>query len=151
MSTDLCVYVRHMDLCVPVRHTDFCVYVEGRNKEWRNKEGRQGRKQIILVNYLLQIPFLCICSPEFLIHPWPFIVSFLWNSLFVFEFSESLSLYCILVSWFLFFLSRRNIKCYFLPLFSIYFPPLSVWFSSLHHCGKPWPNFITAVLLFMAN
>ena len=55
------------------------------------------------MNYLLQIPFLCICSPEFLIHPWPFIVSFVWNSLFVFEFSESLSLYCILVSWFLFF------------------------------------------------
>ena len=45
MSTDLCVYVRHMDLCVPVRHTDFCVYVEGRNKEWRNKEGGQGRKE----------------------------------------------------------------------------------------------------------
>ena len=67
MRTDLCVYVRHMDLYVPVRHTDFCVYVEG-----RNKEGGQGRKEIILVNYLLQIPFLCICSPEFLIHPWPF-------------------------------------------------------------------------------
>lgn len=84
---DFCVYVRHMDLCAYVRHTVFCVHVEGR--------------KIILVSYLLHIQisvymfetqvFVCICSSEFLFSPRPFIVSFLWNSLFVFEFSESLS------------------------------------------------------------
>ena len=117
-----------MDFYVPVRHTDFCVYVEG-----RNKEGGQGRKEIILVNYLLQIPFLCICSPEFLIHPWPFMVSSLWNSLLVFEFSESLSLCCVLVSLFLFSfcLEGTSYAISFLYWLSIFFhlvfdPPASI-------------------------
>lgn len=92
--------------------------------------------------------FLWICSPEFLINPWPFIVSSLWDSLSVFEFSESLSLLYIsfFVSLFLFDWKEHHM------LFSS--SVCWVHFCMILQCpslGKQWHNCIISVLPFMAN
>ena len=75
--------------------------------------------------------FLWICSPEFLINPWPFIVSFLWNSLFVFEFSESFSVLYIV---FLFLFDWKEHHMLFSSsvcwIHLVYDPPMSIFVAN---------------------
>ena len=153
-----------MDLCVHARHTDFCVYVEGRNKKWRNKEGWQERKEIILVKYLLQIPFLCICSPEFPNSPLALYCFFSLGFL-VCVWIFRVSMYCILVSLFLLFcLGGTSYAIFFLCFLSIFYylvfdSPASIivanrgLISSLHCCfswltSSPMYLFTTLSLSF---
>ena len=118
-----------------LRDTDFCVYLKGRN---------EGRKRIILVDFLLQIQisYLCRYLPPNSFHALHF---FSWNPLFDFEFSESL-LSCKFVSlyvYFYFFQEGISYATNFLCLIS-----LNAWSFKVYPCDYRCHDSLISVVVF---